>query len=57
MGLQVIYRFKPDGFPIHVGQQMDVLTFEPVRERFGITALAPVDVDSGNALLEARVER
>jgi RND family efflux transporter MFP subunit len=22
--LQVIYRFKPDGFPIHVGQQMDV---------------------------------
>jgi HlyD family secretion protein len=27
--LQVIYRFKPDGFPIHVGQQMDVFIEAP----------------------------
>jgi HlyD family secretion protein len=31
--LQVIYRFKPDGFPIHVGQQMDVfIEASPVPE-------------------------
>jgi HlyD family secretion protein len=27
--LQVIYRFKPDGFPIHVGQRMDVFIEAP----------------------------
>jgi hypothetical protein len=27
--LQVIYRFKPGSFPIHVGQQMDVFIEAP----------------------------
>ena len=31
--LQVIYRFQPDGLPIHAGQQMDVFIEAPAISR------------------------
>jgi HlyD family secretion protein len=34
--LQVIYRFKPAGFPIHVGQQMDVFIEAPAASELAV---------------------
>jgi HlyD family secretion protein len=44
--LQVIYRFKPDGFPIHVGQQMDVFIEAPAKSEIAANKSGNGDLKS-----------